>query len=264
MQEVKNMPTKTKAAGKPKAPRARMPLGDVMTELEAAGSEQTRKTYARHGAQQPMFGVSFATLKTLYKRIGVDHELASALWETSNFDARNLAVKVVDPSRLSEADLDSWARASRVQMVLGYVAHVTVETPYALGRATAWLATPSERAVGWMLVGAMALRDETTPDAWFADRLGEIESSVHSAPNAERGPMNHALIAIGSRNAPLRELASAAAKRIGPVEVDHGDTACETIDPGPRIEKTWAHSTSKGFASPAAHERSRESMRTRC
>lgn len=258
------MAVKTKATAKPKAPRVRMTLGDVMAELEAAGSEQTRKTYTRHGAPPPMFGVSFATLKTLYKRIGVDHELASALWETRNFDARNLAVKVVDPALLSEAELDSWARESRVQMVLGYVAHITVETPFALERAAAWLATPSERAVGWTLVGAMALRDETTPDEWFADRVKEIESLVHSAPNAERGPMNHALIAIGSRNASLREVATAAAKRIGPVEVDHGDTACETIDAGPRIEKTWAHSTSKGFASPAAHERSRESMRTRC
>ena len=29
-----------------------------------------------------MFGVSFATLKTLVKSIGVDHELALALWDT--------------------------------------------------------------------------------------------------------------------------------------------------------------------------------------
>ena len=48
------------------------------------------------------------------------------------------------------------------------------------------------------------------------------------------------------------------------VEVDHGDTACKTLDAASYIEKTWADSTSKGFESPAAQERSREPMRTRC
>ena len=87
-----------------------MSVADVMRELKKAGSAQTRKTYARHGALEPMFGVSFATLKTLMKRIDVDHELALALWDTRNFDARNLAVKIVDPARMTSADLDRWGR----------------------------------------------------------------------------------------------------------------------------------------------------------
>jgi hypothetical protein len=76
--------------------------------------------------------------------------------------------------------------------------------------------------------------------------------------------MNSALIQIGCRSVALRKAALAAAKRIGKVEVDYGDTACETPDAAEKIEKAWAHSTSKGFTSPAEHERSRESMRTRC
>ena len=76
--------------------------------------------------------------------------------------------------------------------------------------------------------------------------------------------MNQALISLGCRSAALRKAVTAAAKRIGPVEVDHGDTACKTPDAVAYISKTWAHSTSKGFESPAAHERSRESMRLRC
>ena len=54
------------------------------------------------------------------------------------------------------------------------------------------------------------------------------------------------------------------AKRIGTIEVDHGDTDCKTPNAAASIEKNWAHSKEKGFESPAAHERSRESMRTRC
>ena len=263
------MPAKTKTPGATKAAKAaalRMTLAEAMAALEAAGSEQTRKTYVRHGAPEPMFGVSFATLKTLMKRIGVDHELGLTLWDTGNFDARNLAVKVVDPARMSTAELDRWAQAPYARMCVAYVAHVVVEGPHARAKADQWLGAPAEaqRFVAWTLVGAMAMRDEATPDAWFADRLAEIERSIHTAPNAEREGMNHAVIAIGCRSAVLRKAAMAAVRRIGKVEVDHGDTACKTPDAGESIEKAWSHATAKGFASPAAQDRKRESMRTRC
>ncbi len=252
------MPTKTKAP--------RMSLAETMSALEKAGSAQTRKTYARHGAAEPMFGVSFATLKTLLKRIGVDQELALALWETGNFDARNLAVKVADPARMSPSDLDRWAGTQTARMCGGYVAHLAAEGTHGRSRSDAWRAARSEttRCAGWSLVGAMAMRDEHMPDAWFTQRLAEIEQSIQASSNAQRDAMLHALIAIGCRSAAFRKAVTAAAKRIGKVEIDQGDTACKTPEAAPTLEKTWAYATSKGFKSPAAQERARESMRTRC
>ncbi len=49
--------------------------------------------------------------------------------------------------------------------------------------------------------------------------------------------MNGALIAIAMRSPDLQKKAVAAAKRIGKVEVDHGDTACETPDAASYIKK---------------------------
>jgi glycosyltransferase A (GT-A) superfamily protein (DUF2064 family) len=57
------MPTKTKTRIAQKNARttaARMTFAEAMHALEKAGSAQTRKTYARHGAEGPMFGMSFA------------------------------------------------------------------------------------------------------------------------------------------------------------------------------------------------------------
>ena len=116
----------------------------------------------------------------------------------------------------------------------------------------------------WSLVASMAMIDESTEDSWFAERLAQIEKTIHSAPNAQRYAMNAAIIAIGCRSAALRKAAAAASKRIGPVEIDHGDTDCKTPVATESLDKAWAHSKAKGFESPAAHERSRESMRTRC
>ncbi len=259
--------TKTKAKSTPtkRAAPAKMSLADAMSALEKAGSEQTRKTYRRHGATDPMFGVAFAFLKTLVKKIGVDHDLALALWDTGNFDARLLAVKVADPQRITSKDLDRWASDQTSRMCRGYVASLAAESPHGAAKAKEWLADGSaRRGVGWQVAGMVANLDETTPDAVFVERLAHIEKTIHSAPNSEREAMNMALIQIGCRNAALRKAATASAKRIGKVDVDHGDTACKTPDSAAYIEKTWAHSTSKGFESPAAHERSREPMRLRC
>jgi hypothetical protein len=130
----------------------------------------------------------------------------------------------------------------------------------------AWRAASGEaqRCVAWLLVGALAMRDEAMSDAWFLERLGEIEKTIHDSPNAQREAMNQAVIAIGCRSASMRTAAAAAAKRIDKVAIDHGDTACKTPDAAQAIEKAWAYSTLRGFASPAAHERTRESPRIRC
>jgi 3-methyladenine DNA glycosylase AlkD len=249
-----------------KAADSSMSFAETMRALEKAGSAQTRKTYARHGAQEPMFGVSFATLKTLVKRIGVDHELALALWDTKNHDARTLAVKIADPAKMTASDLDHWAGDFGARMCGSYVAMLAAETPHATAKAREWLASSDSklRATAWVLAGVVANRDETTPDEWFVQRLAHIEKSIHSAPNAEREAMNMAVITIGGRNAVLHKAAIASAKRIGKVEVDHGDTACKTPDAVAYIEKMWAHAAAKKFASPAAQERAREPMRTRC
>jgi 3-methyladenine DNA glycosylase AlkD len=244
-----------------------MSLAEAMRELERAGTAQTRKTYARHGAQPPMFGVSFATLKVLHRRIGVDHELAMGLWDTGNFDARNLAVKIVDPTRMKPADLDRWATAEDLpRMCGGYAAMIPAETPHGVAKAKEWLASKdaTARTSGWTLVAQLAQRDETLPDAYFLDRLAEIERSIHTAPNAERVPMNMAVIMIGGRSAALRKAALAAAKRIGAVDIDYGDTSCKTPDAGAYIEKGWAHARAKGFDTPAAQERARDWPRLRC
>jgi 3-methyladenine DNA glycosylase AlkD len=261
-----------KAAPKPapksraKAADERMSLDAAMKALEKAGSAQTRKTYTRHGAQEPMFGVSFATLKTLVKKIGVDHELALALWDTKNHDARTLAVKIADPAKVKPAELDRWARTGFTRMCGGYVGMLAAESPHGHAKAKEWLASSDDalRAMGWTLAGLLASLDEAIPEGWFLELLARIEKSIHSAPNAEREAMNTSVISIGGRNAALRKAATSAAKRIGKVDIDYGDTDCKTRDAVPYIEKMWQHATSKKFDSPAAQERAREPMRTRC
>lgn len=242
-----------------------MSLADVMRTLEESGSEQARKTYRRHGATGPMFGVSFGTLGALQKRIRVDHDLALRLWETGNVDARHLAMKIADPSRIAPSDLDRWARENPMRMSLLYIGSLAQESPHWQAKVKAWLASKDDklRAAGWTLVAVLANRDEQSADETYAGHLAQIEQSIHAASDEVKYAMNGALIAIGGRSAGLRKAATAAARRIGKVEVDHGDTACETPDAVSYIDKVWQRLAAK-FPSPAAAERARDSMRTRC
>jgi len=56
--------------------------------------------------------------------------------------------------------------------------------------------------------------------------LKEIETKIHTAPNRVRYAMNAAVIGIGTYINERSAVASA--KRIGVVDVDHGDTSCTT------------------------------------
>ena len=170
------------------------------------------------------------------------------------------------PASITSSDLDRWARDIPMRTGYTYVAALAAESPHGAAKAREWLASSDTtlRVAGWHVVGYLASIDEKSPDDWYAGLLAQIEKSIHSVPNDERDSMNNAVIAIGGRSAALRKSATGAARRIGKVEIDQGDTSCKTRDALAYIEKTWAHASAQKFASPAAQERARERMRTRC
>ncbi|MEE8062027.1 MAG: hypothetical protein V3T16_09355, partial [Gemmatimonadales bacterium] len=91
----------------------------------------------------------------------------------------------------------------------------------------------------WLVATSMA-RDDDLPNDYFIDLLGTVEAEIHNRKNRVRDAMNYALIAIGMRNAVLAKRAIAAARRIGPVQVDHGETGCKTPEAVAYIKKAAA------------------------
>ncbi|MGI8819005.1 MAG: DNA alkylation repair protein [Gemmatimonadales bacterium] len=56
------------------------------------------------------FGVSMAGMKVLAERLGRNHELAAALWDTGWYEARMLATLIDEPARVTPAQMDRWCR----------------------------------------------------------------------------------------------------------------------------------------------------------
>lgn len=216
--------------------------GSVLAELEALGTAQNRKVYARHGVGAPMYGVSFANLRKLAKRLRHDHALAQALWASGNHDARVLALSVADPEVAELAEIEAWAGGMDNYVLIDEFSAFVAATPYFAACADDWTERDGEwlASAGWNLVAQQALRDTDLPDVYFERRLSTIESRIGSAPNRVRHCMNGTLIAIGGRNEALRACATAAARRIGPVVVDHGETSCKTPEAVAYIDRMWA------------------------
>lgn len=220
---------------------------DVMKELEAAGTAQNRKVYARHGAGERMFGVSFTHLRAMAKKIGKDQSLAKGLWKTGNHDARLLATMIADPSAMTRSELEAWAKQIDTAMLADSFAGLAAHTKHAIGLIAAWTASEAEYLCrcGYSMI-SMMLRDGLEYGREQAEPvLSTIEREVHDAANRTREGMNNALIAIGTYIDDLRDDAIEVARRIGRVDVDHGETGCKTPDAASYIKKAAAHRAGK-------------------
>jgi 3-methyladenine DNA glycosylase AlkD len=219
----------------------------IMADLKKKGSEKTRTIYARHGmAGKPMFGVSVADLKVIAKTIKGRQGLASELYATGNLDAMYLAGMVADGSQMSKEQLNAWAEgAAGLQMISEYtVPWVAVENAQGREAAKQWMGSNKEHVAssGWCTYSGLVA---TKPDE--ALDLGEIEGllntvvkGIGSAENRVRHTMNGFVIAVGSYVKPLHKQAKLAAKQIGEVSVDVGDTACSVPLATAHIQKIEA------------------------
>ena len=220
--------------------------GKVLAKLETLGTAQNRKVYTRHGVCGPQFGVSFAHLRKLGKKHHGDHALAQALWASGNHDARLLALAVADPKSTTKTEIQAWAEGMDNYILTDEMAKLVATTEWGDECAEEWTALSDGgdsgewiASTGWNLVAHQALGEEAYPDDYFAEWLRFIEDHISQSANRVRHCMNGALIAIGCRNPELRTQALQAAKRIGKVEVDHGETSCKTPDALSYINKVW-------------------------
>ncbi len=213
-----------------------------MAELEAMGTAQTKKTFMRHGAKEPFFGVKIGDMKAIVKKIKGDHALALELYATGNGDAQYLAGLVADGKKMTRAQLQTWAETASWKMISEYtVAWVACEHPEAAALAAKWIAAKNVEVAcaGWNTYGALAA---TVPDAALPIKemgvlLERVPKEIGAAPNRVRYCMNGYVIAVGTYVAPLADKAMATAKKLGTVEVDVGDTDCTVPVAAAYIEK---------------------------
>jgi 3-methyladenine DNA glycosylase AlkD len=169
-----------------------------------------------------------ATIQGLAKRLGRDHALALALWETNYYEARLLTAYVDEPAMVTAAQMDRWARDFDNWGVCDTLCFVLFDrTPHAWRKVEQWSRRREEfvKRAAFALLASLALHDKHAADAQFLRTLPIIERGAVDARNFVKKGVSWALRLIGRRNMALNGAALVTARRL----VDAGEPAARWV-----------------------------------
>jgi 3-methyladenine DNA glycosylase AlkD len=200
--------------------RSRSPLGTqpVLAWLARKGTRRNVQGMARYGiVARRVFGVPMHQLMSLKKRLGTDHALSLALWETGWYEARLLAALIGDPARVTRRQMNAWAGDFENWADCDTVCfHLFDRAPFAWPQARQWARSPREfvKRAGFALMASLALHDKVAPDARFVVFLPLIERGATDERNFVKKGVSWALRSIGQRSATLHRAALTVARRL--------------------------------------------------
>ena len=193
-------------------------VGEALAWLERRGSQRNIDGMARYGiVSDKVFGVSVAMIRQLGKRVGRDHELALALWETRWYEARILCAFVDEPARVTASQMERWVRDFDNWAICdGVCFHLFDRTPYAWRKVDQWSSRRDEfvKRAAFALVASIGAHDKQAPDAPFRRALELIEREAHDGRNFVKKGVSWALRVTGRRNPALYAAAVAVATRL--------------------------------------------------
>jgi len=208
-----------------------MTAKEILEEIKPLGSDSYKRVIFNHGVKEPCFGVKVGDLQKIVKRIKKDYQLALDLYDTGNYDAMYLAGLIADDAKMTRKDLQHWAEKACAPLARWTVAWVAAGSPHAVEMALKWIGSPKDliAAAGWSTLGSLvAIKPDADLDlAQLKELLQRVQKTIHSAPNAARRQMNNFVIEVATYVQPLTKFAIQTAEKIGPVNVDVGNTSCQ-------------------------------------
>lgn len=190
----------------------------VLKWLERHGSRKDVEGMARYGIHTDRaFGVPMKSMQSLAKRIGRDHALALALWDSGWYEARTVAAFVDEPRRVTRRQMNAWAADFDNWAICDTVCfHLFDRTPFAWDKARQWSTARREyvKRAAFALMASLAGHDKAATDAQFLSLLPLIEQGAGDERNFVKKGVSWALRRIGRRDHVLHEAALALADRL--------------------------------------------------
>ncbi len=220
-----------------------MTASEILNQLAKLDNGGYKKLMLKHGAKEPYFGVKIEDMKNRFqKKIKKDYKLALDLFDSGNGDAQYLAGLIADEQQMSKDDQRRWAEIASWPMVSEYsVAWVAGESRFGFELGKEWIDSDQEKvaSTGWATLSSLVSvkPDDELPVQELEKLVSRVAKTIQKSPNRVRYAMNNFVIAVGSYVAALTDRALAAAKQMGKVTVDVGDTDCKVPDAGQYIAK---------------------------
>lgn len=193
-----------------------MNLKDALAQLKALGDEKVRARNKKNGAGDNQFGVPMGGIRKVAAKIKTDHELAMALWDTGNIDARLLAILVLEPQSLSRDDMDRMVRSADFPQLADWLnSYVVKNHPDKESLRQSWMQDdhPWAARAGWSLTSERVNQSADGLD--LPALLDRIESEMSGAPSPTQWTMNNCLAGIGIHHPKHRTRAIAIGERLG-------------------------------------------------
>jgi 3-methyladenine DNA glycosylase AlkD len=193
-----------------------MDLKSALSHLKSLRDEKVFTHNKKFGVGDNQFGARLGDIRKLAAKIKTDDQLATALWDTGNFDARLLAILILKPKSLPSRELDRMVRsATCMQAAEWLTAYVVKNHPDKEALRQTWMEDddPWAARAGWSLTSE---RLGKSPDGLDVPALlDRIESEMGTADPATQWTMNMALATIGIHFPKLRKRALAIGEKLG-------------------------------------------------
>lgn len=179
----------------------------VLQQLHERADPSQLVGMARYGITvENRLGVNIPELRKMAKQIGVDHQLALALWKTGVAEARILASMIANPDQLTEEqmeawvlDFDSWDVCDQVCM------NLFEKSPMVWKKILDWSQREDEfvKRSAYALIACLAWHDKESSDEVFQALVPIIEKGVVDERNYVKKAVSWALRNIGKRSRTL-------------------------------------------------------------
>lgn len=213
-------PKKHLAPAKPtkQRPSLQDEVQSALAWLEQKSTERDRQNLTRFAiSTNKAYGVSMANMKQLAKRVGRNHELAAALWDTGWYEARMLASLIDDPACVTPAQMDRWCRDFDNWAICDTVSFALFDrTPHAWRKVEQWSRRNDEfiKRAAFALLWGLTVHDKEADDEPFLKALPLIEKAADDDRNFVKKAVNMALRAVGKRSRSLNVAAVEVARRL--------------------------------------------------
>ncbi|MDO8367657.1 MAG: DNA alkylation repair protein [Saprospiraceae bacterium] len=209
-----------------------MTTKEILSQLEAFGDANTKKTLMTHGAKEPFFGVKVSDLKKILSKTKKNHELSLELYKTGNTDAMYLAGLMADEKKITKEQLEEWVEQAYWSYLSEYtVPWVAAESKYGFELGQKWINSDKETiaAAGWGTLSYYAgvHEDKDLDIPAYSKLLDRVGNEIHQAPNRVKYAMNGFIISVGVTIKALTGSAKEIAIKVGKVHVEMGGTACK-------------------------------------
>jgi len=194
----------------------------VLRDLHSLADPKIRAKMAYFGVHvEKAHGISTPELHRLAKKIGRNHKLSNQLWASGIHEAKCLATTIGDPAKVTEAQMERWARTfDSWDVVDAACCYLFVFAAPAWTKTAGWSRRKEEfvKRAAFSLMAYLSYKDKSAPDAKFIRLLTIIKRESRDDRNFVRKAVNWALRNIGKRNLALNRAAIRTAQEIRAID----------------------------------------------